>query len=186
MKCPVDQQVLKHDDIEDGLPAYACPHCDGHWMRFGDYLRWRDEQPGEWPETTGRTPSAPDVAVGNEPAQPGSVPRRCPDCQYLLTRFKVGHGVSFSLDRCGNCNGVWLDQGEWGGLRARGLHDNVHEMFGTAWQAEVRTQAQREVTENQFRRQLGPDFERVNLFGRWLAEHPRASELIAYLQWMVK
>ena len=186
MKCPLDQQALKHDDIEPGLPAYACPTCEGHWVRFGDYLTWRDQQPGEYPTTSGLTPSEPTPVIGGEPPKHGSVPRRCADCDYLLTRFRVGHGVSFYLDRCGNCNGVWLDQGEWAGLRARGLHDNIHEMFGTAWQQEIRTQEQRDATDNQFKRQLGDSYGRVREFGIWLRGNPRMSEVLAYLQWVVR
>lgn len=187
MKCPVDQQRLRRGDIEPGLSGYHCEHCLGHWVRFGDYLGWRDRQQGDVPEVT-RTPTPDSVpVVSAAPPAPGSIPRRCPDCDYLLTRFRVGHGVEFALDRCGNCNGVWLDQGEWDTLRARGLHDNVHEVFSTAWQMKVRTEAQRELTEAQFARQLGPsDFAKAKEFGTWLATHPRPSEMLAYLQWLIR
>lgn len=183
MKCPLDQKPLAREEIEPGLPGFECALCRGHWIRFGDYLGWRDGQPAEVPEVPSANAQPDDPTPA---AAPGSVPRRCPDCDYLLTRFRVGHGVPFELDRCGNCNGVWLDEGEWTALRARGLHDNVHQMFSTAWQREVRTEAQRRQTEIQFERQLGADFTRAREFAAWLGKHPRASEVIAYLQWRIR
>ncbi len=59
-------------------------------------------------------------------------------------------------------------------------------MFGTAWQQEIRTQEQRDATDNQFRRQLGDSYGRVREFGIWLRSNPRMSEVLAYLQWVVR
>jgi Zn-finger nucleic acid-binding protein len=182
MDCPVDQRRLRRLEIEAHLPAFECGDCRGHWLRFGDYLAWRERQPGDRPETTAATQLTPEVA---EPR--GSAPRRCPDCGHLLVRYRVGHGVAFALDRCGNCNGVWLDQAEWEALRARGLHDNVHQMFGSGWQYAVRTEDQQRRVVAQFERQLGStDFARAEEFGAWLADHPRRSEILAYLQACVR
>jgi hypothetical protein len=58
-------------------------------------------------------------------------------------------------------------------------------MFGPGWQHGVRTEEQRRLTEAQFTRQFGAsDFARLREFGAWLAEHPRAGEALAYLQWV--
>ena len=181
MDCPVDRGALRRAELDSGLPAFECSRCDGRWVRFGDFLGWRERQPGEVPET----PSHDSVAVTPEPSPTG--PRRCADCGHLLTRYRVGHGVAFALDQCGRCNGVWLDAGEWEALRGRGLHDNLHQVFGPGWQHGVRTEEQRRATEAQFERQLAaPDFARTREFGAWLAEHPRRSEVLAYLTWMTR
>jgi len=133
MNCPVDQSHFRRVELESGLPAFQCIQCSGHWLRFGDYLAWRERQPGDLSELPTAEPSeiVPDPVAG--------AARRCPDCGHLLTRHGVGHGVHFALDRCGNCNGIWMDRSEWEALRARGLHDNLHQMFGPGWQYSARS-----------------------------------------------
>lgn len=178
MNCPADQTPLRSAPLDHDLRAFECGGCVGHWIRFGDYLAWRERQPGDMPEV-------PPEAAGEVPEARESV-RRCADCGHLLARYTVGHGVPFAIDRCGSCNGVWLDGAEWEALRARGLHDNLHQMFGPGWQFAVRTEERRQRTEAQFARQLGGDYERARDFGEWLAEHPRRSELLAYLQAQIR
>ena len=178
MDCPLDGAPLTRIDVEAGAPGlagFACGKCTGHWLRFGDYLAWRERQAGDVPE-------APRETAGEAVEPSGGPARRCPDCGHLLTRYRVGRGVSFALDRCGNCNGVWLDSGEWTALRERGLHDNVHQMFGPGWQFAARTEERRRLAESQFERQLGPDFGRAREFAEWVAAHPRRSEILAYVQ----
>jgi Zn-finger nucleic acid-binding protein len=157
------------------LPAFECTSCGGSWLRFGDYLAWRAKQPVDQPEV----PSA--VTGELEPTSAVGV-RRCPDCAYLLTRYAVGHGVPFSLDRCGRCNGVWFDKEEWGTLRARGLHDNLRELFNPRWQSDVRAEERDRRTAERLAEHLGDDAGRVRDFGEWVASHPRRNEILAYVQ----
>ncbi len=145
------------------------------WLRFGDYLAWREWQPGDQPEV----PSG--VAGELEPTSAAEV-RRCPDCAYLLTRYAVGHGVAFSVDRCGRCNGVWFEKEEWSVLRARGLHDNLREMFNPRWQSVVRAEARDRRAAERLAVHLGSDAARVRDFGEWVATHPRRNEILAYVQ----
>jgi Zn-finger nucleic acid-binding protein len=178
MECPVDGGALSRVELEPGapsLPGFTCGRCSGHWLRFGDYLNWRERQSRDVPEAPPEERT--EVAEGA-----GGRARRCPDCGYLLTRYRVGRGVGFALDRCGNCNGVWLDAGEWAALRGRGLHDNVHQMFGPGWQFAAQTEARQRSVESQFERQLGDDLVRAREFADWVAGHPRRSEILAYVQ----
>lgn len=180
MKCPVDGGPLQRVRLDTALPAFQCGQCAGHWLRFGDYLGWREQQPADVPETPGAPPRG-------EPEHWSGGPRRCPDCRVLLTRYRVGHGVAFSLDQCGRCNGIWMDAQEWETLRARGLHDDLNRIFGPGWQHEVRNEEERERTDAQFARQLGEaDFQRTHGFAQWMAEHERRSEIMAYLQWALR
>ena len=179
MNCPVDGDILQRVRLDAALPAFQCRRCSGHWVRFGDYLGWREQQPGDIPES----PAPPDH--GLETGDGGL--RRCPDCATPLTRYRVGHGVAFSLDQCGRCNGIWLDGEEWEALRARGLHDDLNRIFGPGWQHEVRSEEERERTDAQFTRQLGePDFRRTRDFADWLSDHTHRSEIMAYLQWALR
>ena len=174
MQCPVDNTSLTRLDLDAGLPGYQCGSCSGHWLRFGDYLTWRDRQRTDVPEAAGD----PESAVPT-PA-PGS--RRCPDCGFLLAHYQVGHGVTFSLDRCGNCNGIWLDGNEWSTLQRRGLHDNLHQIFGPGWQFATRESDRKSKLEAQFERQLGDDYARAREIAEWVASHPKRSQLLAYVQ----
>jgi Zn-finger nucleic acid-binding protein len=175
MNCPVDGASLTRTEVEPGLYANQCSACAGDWLRFGDYLAWRERQPSDTPEQ----PAEPGGEVAT--AEPGGV-RRCPDCGHLLTRYTIGHGVTFPIDRCGNCNGVWLDAKEWQSLRERGLHDNLHQMFGPGSQWGARTEERERRMEAQFERQLGGDFGRAREFATWVADHPRRSQIMAYVQ----
>jgi hypothetical protein len=79
MNCPVDGAALTRTEVEPGLYANRCSACAGDWLRFGDYLAWRERQPGDTPEV------APEPGGDVAAAEPGGV-RRCPDCGHLLTR----------------------------------------------------------------------------------------------------
>jgi Zn-finger nucleic acid-binding protein len=38
--------------------------------------------------------------------------RRCPECQGLLDRYKYAYDSPITLDACGSCEGVWVEDGE--------------------------------------------------------------------------
>ena len=180
MKCPVDDGPLARVRLDAALPAFQCSACHGHWMRFGDYLGWREQQAENVPETLAELPAL-------QPEEWAGGVRRCPDCRILLSRYYVGRGVPFSLDQCGRCNGIWLDGREWETLRERGLHDDLNRIFGPGWQHEVRGEEERLRTTAQFTRQLGEaDFQRTHQFAEWVAAHPRRSEILAYLRWAMR
>jgi Zn-finger nucleic acid-binding protein len=182
MNCPVCQPsaVLECYTLEPHLLAWQCPKCTGHWIRLADYWRWRAQAKVERdtrPDELATAMPAPDAESDTHGL------KRCPDCQYILGRFKVGHNVAFALDRCRNCNGSWLDRDEWAALKERGLHDDLHLIFSDEWQKEARVEEQRRVTEARLLRQFGPeDFARAREVKIWLDAHPKRSELLAFLQ----
>ena len=175
MNCPVDNGSLRAVSLGSGLPAFECSKCGGHWLRFGDYLGWRERHSGD-------EPAVPSGATGELEAAGTAGVRRCPDCAYLLTRYALGHDIAFSLDRCGRCNGVWFDKAEWRVLEARGLHDNLREMFNPAWQSAVRAEERERRVAERLAEHLGSDATRVREFGEWVATHPRRNEILAYVQ----
>ncbi len=179
MNCPVDHGTLRATSLASALPAFECNTCGGHWLRFGDYLAWREKHPGD-------QPTMPSDATAELAAARAAGVRRCPDCAYLLTRYALGHDLSFSLDRCGRCNGVWFDRAEWRALEARGLHDNLREMFNPAWQSAVRAEERERRAVERLKGHLGADAPRVLEFGEWVATHPRRNEILAYVQSQVR
>lgn len=48
--CPIDRSSLRRIQLDAGLPAFECSGCTGHWVRFGDYVGWRERQPSEFAE----------------------------------------------------------------------------------------------------------------------------------------
>lgn len=179
MRCPAcsPAQTLELDVLEGGtLKARQCPNCGGHWIRTADYWRWRALHGGNLPETP-----KPEITPASAKESAGL--RHCPDCDYVLARYRVGRGVPFSVDHCRNCEGAWLDGGEWEVLRSRNLHDDLPMMFDDAWQRSARREDAERATETSFKRRLGDeDYQRAQGIRRWLDEHPRRSEIFAYLQ----
>lgn len=108
--------------------------------------------------------------------------KRCPEDGGFLIRHRVGHGLDFHMDRCGRCGGVWLDADEWDALKSRGLHDSLHLVFTSAWQAEVKRQQQAETRQRQLERVLGAeDTKKVRAWRTWILSHPRRHTIQAYL-----
>lgn len=175
MNCPVDHESLRAASLGSGLSAFECPTCGGHWVRFGDYLAWRERQTDEQPAVPSGANA--ELAAGNTAGV-----RRCPDCAYLLTRYALGHGLTFSLDRCGRCNGIWFDREEWEVLEARGLQHNLREMFNPSWQSAVRAEERERRATERLTEHLGADAVRVREFAAWVATHPRRNEILAYIQ----
>lgn len=178
MNCPVCKptRALVVAPLEDGkLTARRCPTCNGHWIRSADFWRWRAIAGENLPET-------PAPAGTLTPPEAAGL-RLCPDCNHVLGRYRVGHGVGFTVDRCRHCEGAWLDGGEWEALRVRNLHDDLPQIFDDEWQRAVKREVQELTTEESFRRRLGDDtYRRAQETRAWLDAHPRRSELFAYLQ----
>jgi Zn-finger nucleic acid-binding protein len=36
--------------------------------------------------------------------------------------------LSFAIEHCGQCEGVWLDKDEWTALKGRSLHDDLQRI----------------------------------------------------------
>lgn len=181
MNCPVctPPQSLAPETVERSLAAHACANCGGRWVRNGDHLAWMQSDAAR----RAAPASAPAAARGDR--APDDVPRmrRCPDCQYVLARFRVGQGIDFAIDHCRNCAGTWFDASEWDVLRERGLHDDLLHVFTDEWQQSVRDEERRGRLDAEFRARVGAaDYARLLEVKGWLDAHPRRPELLAFLQ----
>ena len=131
MRCPIHTDTgLDHLTIDPGVEVKRCPRCLGVWMTSKAYFSWRSTPggplPGLDPRRGGRDEGLVDSAAG----------KLCPVDGAFLIRHRVGYGTDFHLDRCGRCGGVWLDAGEWEALEKRQMHDDLHLIFTSSWQAE--------------------------------------------------
>lgn len=176
LNCPVCKELTLHPvKLESDLPAYHCSKCNGVWIQSNPYLAWRQSQKSDLPV---------------RPASEASLPtwdtqelKLCPDCGRFLMRYKVLPSAGFYLDRCGHCNGVWLDKQEWEALVNRNLHDNLNEFFTQPWQNRVRAEEARQKLDQLYRSRFGEaDYARLKEVDGWMREHPRRAMLLAFLQ----
>ena len=175
MNCPVCKTVaLQESALEPDLLAQTCATCGGHWLTATAYE--------DWLSTAGSGETAADTST--EPTEPVDTPQAklCPSCKRILARQKVGHGLTFGIDHCGACNGVWLDPGEWESLRFHGLHRLLHRIATAPWQREVWQEEHRKARQALYTERLGEsDYAEIQKIRGWLSDHPHRAMLLAYL-----
>ncbi|MGI5870380.1 MAG: zf-TFIIB domain-containing protein [Kiritimatiellia bacterium] len=173
MKCPLcKKRALNVVALAPDLEGRQCGECNGIWIARAKYDAWRKRLPGELPETE---PDAEFVVNDTRGA------KICPQCGRLLLPYRVGRGLAFSIDYCGACGGVWLDHNEWDAIKARNLHDNLHNIVSANWQSALRRADVEAAIEQTYRRILGDDYGKAAEIRDWLRNHPRQSALLAYL-----
>jgi Zn-finger nucleic acid-binding protein len=165
------------------LPALRCQQCRGQFVRGEHYFAWLDRRDRAAAEGPSPQPTAASFAAAATTHDDSA--RRallCPDCGRLMTRYRVGHGTAFHLDRCAACGGIWFDAAEFETLRALALHDQVHFVFSAAWQADVAREQQVRAARDRLHARLGDaDLAQLERLTEWLDAHPHRAELIAYL-----
>ena len=176
MKCPLcEHKVLQSVNLEQGPVALECESCGGRWIRSFHYWKWREHHGKSLPEkpsTEGLETTVSDTAQA----------KICPECGHILSRYPVGHETAFSLDRCGHCGGMWFDRNEWDVLENRNLHDDVHMIFSTVWQAQVRREDHRKAVEQLRVKMFGDaDYAKLQSIREWIRNHPLSHEIRAFL-----
>jgi Zn-finger nucleic acid-binding protein len=175
LQCPVCKpKIMAWVELEPSLRAQQCATCGGVWLGAIDYWNWLQQ---ELPRATVTTPyqdvsDAPDIQSA----------KICPEDGHLMTRYKVGKGIDFTLDRCATCHGVWFDPQQWEVIRRHELHRDIHSMFTEPWQRTIRAEAQREHLEKLYIEKLGAaDFAEIQRVKKWLEHHPHYGMLMAFL-----
>jgi len=106
MDCPHCTLPLRKIDLGRYKGEYAsvvvdiCPECQGTWLDKGE-LDLRDES--VWTDAE---------AVVFQSGQPNHSPLICPRCAVPLSSSHPKGHPDLILDRCPDCSGFWLDQGE--------------------------------------------------------------------------
>jgi len=168
--------ALEEQPLESALLALTCPQCAGHWIKGFQYWKWLEQYGPNLPEKPAGGDVAPPAVAGGDHAL------LCPDCKHILGRYEVGHDLSFVLDHCAHCGGIWFDGGEWEALKARNLHDDVQAIFSDVWQAKIRHEAQAERHEQNLRALLGEeDLAELRRVKGWLMAHPQRYAIHALL-----
>lgn len=172
MYCPkCRKMVLKRPNSwSRGPEPLQCPTCRGYWFE-ATILR----QVGlGWPEPM----AVPDSTTPPNDASAGL----CPHGHGILRRAPVPR-LDFFLDRCSTCLGVWFDAGEWTRLAQSQLLETLPEIWSESWQRDQRSRrsAARHLVwaEEAFGTEL---FGKLLDVANRLADHPRRSEALAFLQ----
>jgi len=177
LKCPVCKTVeLKAVHLETGLQSFVCEKCQGNWLTSSDYWAWLEKHGETLPE---KPPTGEPQPIPDESTKRAKI---CPDCHRIMLKYKIGRNITFPLDRCGACSGVWFDRDEWKVLRRRNLHDEIHAIFTDKWQKQVREEEKRRNLDAIFENKLGEeDYVEIRRIKQWIDQHPRRSILLSYL-----
>src|SRR3954452_1421752 len=176
MICPVCKTpTLIAHDLDQNLVSQRCTTCGGQWINSFQFWKWLEEHRA--------TPH--EVAAARTIDLPTSETKGvkvCPECGRILAKYKVGHSLGFSLDRCGNCGGSWFDRNEWEILQSGDLRDQIHLIFSDTWQHRVRDQERARHLQELFAQRVGEkDFAEIRRIKEWLNQHPQRQELFGYL-----
>ncbi|MDA0321205.1 MAG: zf-TFIIB domain-containing protein [Verrucomicrobia bacterium] len=174
-KCPVcKRQGMTRVATGDGLSVLACDACGGQWLSRKDYEAWLSAHGETLPEK-----AYSEVKFDIEDVHDAKV---CPDCSRFLLKYRVGHGLDFYVDHCGSCGGVWLDKHEWNALKDKNLHDEIHRVFSTHWQADVRKEQMSDCLDSVYRSRFGEkDYEMARQVRSWIQASEDRDALIRFL-----
>lgn len=176
--CPVCKTAdLEVARLENSLPVLVCHACGGSWIRANEYALWlKSQQPGVFDESKVREASQ------RFPVTEAHTAAACPDCGHFLRKYKIGARIDFHLDRCNNCNGVWLDKNEWESLKAADLHDEINQVFTKPWQQHISDETAASNLEALYLSRFGAaDYEKIKTIRQWLQDNPNRNTLIAFL-----
>lgn len=177
-KCPACKNtVLELSSLENSLPVMTCNSCGGSWLRANEYALWlKSQNPGSFDETKTKEASKRFPIVESIKAAV------CPDCGRFLRKFQIGAKIDFHLDRCQNCNGVWLDKNEWESLKVADLHDEINQFFTKPWQQEIQEKVTASKFDTMYLEKFGEsDYQKIKEIREWLQEKPNRNNLIAFL-----
>lgn len=176
MQCPVcKENQLGPIVLLEGLSASQCLNCNGLFIASDAYMAWWRSLGKVLPEKEG--------TIEIDPSWDVKELKFCPNCRHIMASYKIFPDTSYYLDRCRNCNGIWLEFKEWEVLVDRHLHDNLNEFFTRPWQDNLRAAETRNHMESIYLEKLGPsDYEKVKEIREWLRNHPRYGMLLAFLQ----
>ena len=105
VQCPSCKDCLREVSF-GGVKTDQCDSCKGYWFQKDEFRLAKDKEEKRinWMDID-LWESENDFTVSKKN-------RECPDCETAL--FEVNYGDSdIKVDFCGECEGVWLDKGEF-------------------------------------------------------------------------
>jgi Zn-finger nucleic acid-binding protein len=179
MNCPAckisnsNPPKLERSELERGLFCMKCPACEGAFLEHEAYF--------EWAQTKMEITLVEDANFEVKPSKETRGAKFCPACQTYLVKYDVGRNIAFSIDRCGKCGGIWLDGNEWAALKREKLQYDLHRIFSTDWQSNVRAQEHSRALQDIWREQFGADYDELMRIKGWIDGHAKSAEIYAFL-----
>lgn len=106
MICPDCGKELTKTDYKE-IEIYECTSCGGKWFERGQLKSAKDNEN----ENIGWLDFDP-FGRDAEQLSSGSEGKLCPNCRKAMTSLKYSKS-SIVIDKCRDCEGVWLDSGEF-------------------------------------------------------------------------
>jgi Zn-finger nucleic acid-binding protein len=175
MRSPLhsDKEMVELE-LEPGLRVFECPASKGIWIPLDAYLTWQ--------QNGGKANPLPHDQPVASIDDSGRRALLCPESGRLLLRYRVSHDLPFQIDRSPFTGGAWLDKGEWDVLKSRSLHNQMHLIFTSQYQAKLRAAEFAKVLEDTFRKRIGAaDFHKVQDICQWIGSHPQRRDILCYL-----
>jgi len=149
--------------------AYKCTGCGGMFVPRM-LVELIHEEPIPSPE-----PESHDAQTG-----------RCPIDRSIMTRAEIELEPGqppIHLERCGSCQGVWFDAGEWTSLAERQLLERIDEFWTAEWRARQRRERDAESHDRRLRESFGPElYDALHEIARKLKGHERRSQALAFIR----
>jgi len=174
MNCPNDNENLEKV-LFRGVEVDYCPRCLGIWFDK-DELRlakdFRDEKIN-WVDV--------DLWRDKGNFSVSHSKKHCPACRAVLVETKYDQSKT-KIDFCKNCQGIWLDRGEFkqiiNYLKSKSdyeiLHHYAKNLIKEMWEVFSGPET--------FREELADFFTLLKLFNyKFVVQHPHLTELIADL-----
>ena len=160
-------------ELEPGLAAMSCTSCRGTALSMTSYREWQRGQPLV----------SEALPVGEPHNASDASARQCAACNRLMERLKVTPAFDFRLDRCGACQIIWLDEGEWLAIAAAGISAQLDAVLSDRGQREIREQEQQAARAAHLREKYGEDcLTEMTRIRAWLDVQPDRDVLIALLR----
>ncbi len=105
-KCPVCEEKKLQEVPFSGVKTDKCGSCKGFWFQKDEFrlVKDKEEEKINWMDI--------DLWENEDEFKVGKKSKWCPDCEVKL--YEVNYGDSnIKVDFCGECEGVWLDKGEF-------------------------------------------------------------------------
>lgn len=176
MKSPIgDRKIMEKASLEEGLVAYQCEDSKGVYITQQDYWSWLKAQ-------SERLEHLPMIELADTVIEDEAIAKLCPETGTIMTRCKVGYDFKFYIDRS-RTGGIWLDAGEWGALKNRNFHDELHLIFTEPWQSKVLAQQKKMMTQKLLQQKLGSELlKEIEGLKKSLANHPHKAYALAYIE----
>jgi Zn-finger nucleic acid-binding protein len=182
LNCVCDAHTaLLPQTLAKGLPVLGCESCHGQLLSLDDYRRWLARYPQEMVQVPVKE-TAPPYASG-APSATSTPVRKCPACSQLMERLLSARASDFRLDRCGPCQWLWMDAGEWSTMVADNASRELLEILSDGGQRALRETAAQQRREIDLRVRHGDaTIDELIRLRAWMAQQPHSDTLLNLLR----